>query len=231
MHNTLSLRGLLAMLMIGTLLAGCATAAQRQLQTIAANNKATLLESQECVAAIYNSPELEPLRADLPLNPESATLAQLANENFASGVEVQVIAANYPRLQACRQNTVNRLAQTTPGWVPIFAKMFVTNDNNLVLLVQHKLRWGEFLRRLRDASTVARSELSVENQRIMAGLEAEHETELAQRRAALQAFGASMQAIGGAMQAYGEAAQRNRPVFTNCMRFGYQGNMVNCTTY
>ena len=134
MHNTLSLRGLLAMLMIGTLLAGCATAAQRQLQTIAANNKATLLESQECVAAIYNSPELEPLRADLPLNPESATLAQLANENFASGVEVQVIAANYPRLQACRQNTVNRLAQTTPGWVPIFAKMFVTNDNNLVLL-------------------------------------------------------------------------------------------------
>jgi hypothetical protein len=231
MHHTLNLHQFLAVLVLGALLAGCATAAQRQLQTIAANNKATLLESEECVAAIYNSPELEPLRTDLPLDPENATLAQLANENFASDAEIQIIVTNYPRLQFCRQNTVNRLARTTPGWVPIFAKMFVTNDNNLVLLVQHKLRWSEFLRRLRDASAVARSELSVENQRILAGLEAEHEAEVAQRRAALQAFAASMRAIGGAMQAYGEAVQRNRPVFTNCVRSGYQGNTVNCITH
>jgi hypothetical protein len=216
---------------VSLLLLGCATPAQRQLAAIVSNNRATFQESEACVAAIYNSPELAPLRVDLPLNPDNASLAQLANENFVSDVEVQLIVANYPRLQACRKNTINGLAQTIPGWVPVVAKMYVTDDNNLVLLVQRKLRWGEFLQRLRDAETVARAEAAAESQRIMAGLEAEQEAELAQRQANLQAFAASMQAIGGAMQSYGEAAQRNRPVFTNCMRYGYQGSMVNCTTY
>jgi hypothetical protein len=197
-------------------LLACATGAQRQLQAIAANTVAAVQESEACVAAIYNSPELEPLRRDLPLNPENASIAQLANENFASDAGVQLIVANYPRLQACRQNTINRLAQATPGYVPVFAKMFVTNDSNLVLLVQRKLRWGEFLQRLRDATLAARSELAAENQRIMAGLEAEHEAELARRQAALQAFATSMQAIGGAMQAYGNARQLNQPVRVNC---------------
>jgi hypothetical protein len=156
------------------LLLGCATAAQRQLQTVAVNFRTTAAESEGCIAAIYNSPELEPLRRDLPLNPENATLAQLANQSLVSDEEIRIITTNYPRLQACRQATINRLAQATPTFAPIFAKMFVTNDNNLVFLVQRKLRWGEFLQRLRDATIAARTELSAEGQRMVAGLEAEH---------------------------------------------------------
>ena len=68
---------------IGTacLLFGCATAAQRQLQGMAANYRDATQKAQAYVAAIYNQPELEPLRRDLPLNVENASLAQIANTN------------------------------------------------------------------------------------------------------------------------------------------------------
>lgn len=200
-----------------TLLFGCATAAQRQLQSMAVNNREALQESQACVAAIYNLPDLEPLRKNLPLNVDSASLEQLSNLNYISDVEVQLITANYPKLQTCRQNTITRLAQTTPTWAPIFAKLFVTNDSNLVELVQKKLRWGEFLQRLREASVAAKSELSTENQRILAGLEASHEAEVARRQAALQAFSQSMQGIGQAMQSYAQSVRRNQPVHCTTM--------------
>lgn len=216
---------------IAGLLLGCATAAQQQFQAIGSNNTAVAQEWKACVAAIYNSSELEPLRRDLPPSPDKASLEQLANENFASDVQRQLIAANYPRLRACRQNGIDTLAQATPTVVPIYTKLFVTDDSNLVLLVQRKLRWGEFLQRLRSASQVAASELATENQRVVAGLQAANEAELAQRRAALQAFATSLQAIGGAMQAYGRAGSNiniNWPVNCTTMDIRPGFSTTNC---
>lgn len=210
-----------AMVVIAGLLLGCATAAQRQLRSMVGNDQAALQRLQACTANIYNSPDLEPLRKDLPLNPNSASLEQLANTNFVSGVEVRLIFANHPKLQACRQEFIAQISQTTPTWVPIFVKMTTTNDNYLIELLQKKLDWGDFLERLRQTTNEANAELVAENQRILAALEQSHEAELARRQAATQA-------AADALARYGQTQQiisnMNCPVncITMTIRPGFQ---------
>src|SRR5207237_9353093 len=95
---------------------------------------------QGCGVAIYNAPELEPLRRDLPLNPENASLAQLANPNFVSAEETRLILANHPKYQACRQEFIAQVSQTMPTVAQIFLKGATDFDNRTIQLLQKKLR-------------------------------------------------------------------------------------------
>jgi hypothetical protein len=74
----------------------------------------------------------------------------------------------------------------------------------------------------------AQAQLVAEARRIEAGLEQSHEAELAQRQAAAQAAAAALAQYAQTQQII---ANMNRPTFTNCLRMGYQGNMLNCTTW
>jgi|HubBroStandDraft_6_1064221.scaffolds.fasta_scaffold683608_1 hypothetical protein len=201
-----------AVMGIAALLFGCATAAQRQLLGMAANNRDASQKFQDCVAAIYNQPELEPLRRDLPLNVQNASLAQLANPNFVSAEETRLILANHPRYQACRQEFIAQVSQTMPTVAEIFLKAATAFDNRTVALLQKKLHWGEFLQQARQAGLDNRAELEAEGRRIMASLERSHEAELERRQAAIQAFGNALAEYGRTQQAI---ANMNRPV--NCL--------------
>jgi hypothetical protein len=53
---------------MASLLFGCATAAQRQYQEITTNNRSAAQTFQTCVVNLYNSPEVAPLRTNLPLD-------------------------------------------------------------------------------------------------------------------------------------------------------------------
>ncbi len=202
-----------AVMGMAALLFGCGTAAQRQLQGMAAGNRAATQSFQACTSAIYNEPELEPLRHDLPLNVRSASLEQLANSNFVSDAEIRLILANHPKLQACRQQLVDQLSQTMPTVVPILVRMTTTEDNYLIELLQRKLRWGEFLRRARDAVNQGDGEIAAEGKGIVTGLQQSHEAELERRRAAVQA-------IGNALAEYGRTQQM----------ISSMNRSINCTT-
>jgi len=117
---------------------------------------------------------------------------------------------------------------TTPSLVPILAAEYINGEDNLLLLVQRKQSWGEFSKRRRDILFEGNAQLAAEAHRIEAGLEQSHEAELAARQAAIQAVGNALERGAQTWQANINA---NRPVFTNCMRIGYQGSMLNCTTY
>src|SRR5437868_877924 len=123
-----------------SLLLGCATAAQRQLLGIAANNRDAAQKFQACVAAVYNQPELEPLRRDLPLNVENASLAQLANPNFVSAEETRLILANHPKYQECRQQFITQISEAMPTIAQIFLRGVTDTDNRIIALLQKKLR-------------------------------------------------------------------------------------------
>jgi len=191
------------------LLFGCATAAQRQLQGMAAGSRVAAQTFESCVAAIYNQPELEPLRRDLPLNPKNASLEQLSNPNLVSDGEIRLILANHPKLQVCRQQFVDQLSQTMPSVAPILVKMITAEDNYLIGLVQRKLRWGEFLQRVRGAMNEGDAESTAEGGRILAGLQQAHGAELEHRQAAVQA-------LGNALAAYGRAQQTIGRMRVNC---------------
>lgn len=216
---------------MAALLFGCATAAQRQLQSMAVGTRAAGQNFQACVAAIYNEPELAPLRRDLPPNVRNASLEQLANQNFVSDEEIKLILANHPKLQACRQQLVAEVSQTMPTVAPIFVSMTTAEDNYTIELLRRKLRWGEFLQRLRETVNEGDTEIAAEGRRLLAGLQQENEAELMQRQAAAARASAALSALAAAGQSWAEHVRQSSPVFTNCMRFGYQGNMVNCTTY
>jgi hypothetical protein len=123
---------------------------------------------------------------------------------------------------------LERVSQSTPTLLPIMLVVITKSENSLIDLIQKKESWGAHVRRVRDAAIAGNAEAQAESQRIVAGLQQSHEAELAQRQTAAQA---AADALARYAQTQQIIANMNRPVFTNCLRMGYQGNMLNCTTY
>jgi hypothetical protein len=98
-------------------------------------------------------------------------------------------------------------------------------DNYTIALLQRKLRWGEFLQRLRETVNKGDTEIAAEGRHLLIGPQEAHEAELMQRHAAAARASAALSALAAAGQSWAEHVRKSSPVFTNCMRFGYQGNM------
>jgi len=208
-------------LMLASLLAGCATAAQRQYQAMSTGNQAIMTQGKACLEAAYNSPDAAPVRAHEPFNVADASLSQLADASLATKPEIDSIMTIHPQLRACQKIALDAMLNTTPSVVPLLAKAYSEADDDILLLIKRKLSWGEYTKRRRDRSLAGQVAIQAESQRITAGLEQQHESELGRRQAALNAISqwAQTQQMINAM---------NRPVMTNC--FG-AGSMISCTTH
>src|SRR5712691_6655071 len=90
-----------------------------------------------------------------------------------------------------------------PTFAPIVVKLTTTEDNYLIELLQKKLRWGEFLQRVRAALNERDADIAAQGKRMMAGLQQAHGAELERRRAAVQAIGQALQEYGRAQQTIG----------------------------
>jgi hypothetical protein len=213
---------------VAVILAGCATAAQRQYQAMATNNRSAVQEFQACAETVYNSPDYAPLRRHVPFTVTDATLEQLSDNSFATDNEIRLILEAHPKIQACRQQALDRVTQSTPSLAAILATLYAKGDDSLIQLISKRRTWGEHTRQVRDLAIEGRSELTAEAQRVTAELQQSHEAELAQRQAAAQAATAALAQYAQTQQII---ANMNRPTFTNCLRMGYQGNMLNCTTW
>jgi hypothetical protein len=179
---------LLALAISALLLTGCATAAQRQYQTITAGNRAIVTEAKLCVEAIYNAPEAAPLRPHMPLNPNDATLTQLSDQSLATKADTDAILLLHPRLKACQKTILDGLLNTTPSVIPILTREYAAADDDTILLIQRKMSWGDRVRRARDRVTATQAAIQSEARSVTAGLERQHESELARRQAALDAM-------------------------------------------
>jgi hypothetical protein len=214
-------RSLLWLVLAGALLvAGCATQAQRQYQAITTGNKAIGDQMKACSAAVYNDAAAAPIRSHIPLDIREATLSELSDASFASPAEIDAINALYPTLKSCQRQGLDALLNTTPGFVPILTKAYSEGDDQTILLIQRKLTWGDYTKGRRDRFLALQVALQAEGQRVVSGLQQEHNAEMAQRQRAAEALSAwaqTQQLINAT----------NRPVITNCNAFG---NMVNCVS-
>src|ERR1700730_9093311 len=135
MHHSPLTRGRLnaamAVLMAG-LLAGCATAAQRQYQAMATGNQAILAQIKSCVTDAYNAPESAPLRPHFPLDLRDLTLAQLSDQSSPTKQEVDAVLTIHPRIQSCRKTALDGLLNTAPSVVPMLAKTFAEADDDTI---------------------------------------------------------------------------------------------------
>jgi hypothetical protein len=179
MHSPLAraLRKTLIACIAGILLAGCQTAAQRQLQSMRAGNLALVEQAKSCTTEAYNAPEAALIRPHVPLNARDVTLSQLSDQSLATPQEADAILAVHPRVQACRNAVLDGLLNTTPSVIPILTKEFAGADDDTIALVQRKISWGDRVRRARDRFISAETALQSEEQHVMAGLERSHEAE------------------------------------------------------
>jgi CRISPR/Cas system CMR-associated protein Cmr5 small subunit len=194
------------------LLSGCTTAAQRQYQSIAADNQSAKQNLQACTLAIYNSASYDLLRKHVPYDVNQLTLQQLSDNSFATPEEIDAILMIHPPLQSCRQEFLSQISQTTPSLVPTVAIMLAKAEDSLVDLIQKKQSWGQHVSRVRNALVEGSAQMQAEGQRIIAGLSQSHEAELARRQAQTQQILDVMK----------------RPVTTNCNQFG---SMINCVSH
>lgn len=207
-------------LFLAALLVGCATPAVRQFQAMRAHAQRDAAELKACTNVVYNSPQYAPLRSHLPLDANDISLEQLSNETYASPAEIQAIFSTYPQMQACRKTFLSGVTKGEPSLVPIFIADYYKLDDNILLLVQRKITWGDYLHRIRDLAANTRAALQSEDHRVVAELRRENDAEIAQRQRAAEAFAAWAQT-----QEMINAA--SRPVITNCSGFG---NIVNCVS-
>ncbi|SRR5579884_954627 len=201
------------------LLTGCATAAQREAQTIVHNNRSAVEQLKACVLQVYSSPDFALLRRHIPLSGDP-TLEQLNDPSLATPAEIKEILTEHPKVQVCRQQFVSAVSRATPTIAAIWADAFMRNDDNLLDTINRKQSWGEAVRRARELMAETRSRLLAEAGRIRSGLSQEHEAELAHRQAALDAIArwAQTQQMINAM---------SRPVITSCNQFS---GMVSCVS-
>jgi len=151
---------------IATLLVACATAAQRQYETIVSNDRSALEGLQLCAANVYNSPEFSPLRRHAPIKIIDATLEQLSDDSFATDDEIKAILQIHPKLQWCRQQALDRISQSTPTLSAIMLVMVTKNEDSLIELIRRKETWGQYTRRVRDVSVQGSNVLQAEARRI-----------------------------------------------------------------
>ena len=209
-----------SLLAIAGLIAGCATAAQRQHQMMSTTIQSASQNLLACIATVHDSAEYAPLRKHIPSKISDATLEQLADTNLASEEEIKAIFATHPKLQSCRQDFLSQISQTVSTVAPIFVTIWMKSDNSLVDLVQKKQSWGDHLRRRREAANEGQVQLAEENKRIMAGLSQSHQAELARRQAAANAFtqyNQTQQIINNMNRPVNCMSNRvGNQVFTNC---------------
>jgi hypothetical protein len=146
-------------LMMGFVLAGLLAGCANSVQPIVDQTKA-------CMASVYNSPDFAPLRPHIPLDARDISLAQLSDPSHATKPEIDALQLTHPGVQACEKIALDGLARTMPSLVPALAKNYSINDDDLVLVTQQKLSWGEQERHRRDLFLAFQAIAVAEGQRV-----------------------------------------------------------------
>jgi hypothetical protein len=191
-----------------SLVAGCVAPNQRQAKPPAPSVADQLTA---CMLAVRNSDDAAPLRARIPFDAREATLAQMTDPAKASDGEIKAIYVLHPRVKSCRREALDKLTGPAPAIAAIMGDTWEKSEQSLIDLVQRKITWGEYVRRVKEITAAATKELAVAVQR-------ERRDEAAQRQAALDArarFRQTQRIID---------AMSQRPTM-DCMTMG---NMTHC---
>ena len=214
-------RARVAVVMLLLVVAGCATAAQRQAQQAGVASREAVAQLKSCLSAVWSKPEYASL---VPHNPDmdtgQHTMVQLTDESVPSAEEARLEAARFDENSGCRKQFLASLSLARPDLVPILANGYSRGAAIVVELVERKITWGEAARRETEAASDVRSQVATADQRWLVDLRAENQAELARRQAAAEALmqWSQQQQMINAI---------NRPVVTNCSGWG---GSVNCVS-
>jgi len=154
-------------------------------------------------------------------------MAQLLDQSPATPHEIELLAERRDRQAPCRKALVDAYMVHAPSMGAVVIERFNIADENVMQLAKGQIRWGEFATRQKDLVESNRIKMVAAGQRIDAEFNARHQQEMAQRAAAAQAFSDAMYQQKLLNQNQQIINNSNRPVTTNCNRFG---SSVSCTS-
>lgn len=200
----------------------CQTTAQKTTASIVENF--TLMREKEttCLNKIYSNPVYQPLRERINNNP---TLTQLTDKELPTDEELRLIVTEHNERAVCRTVIIEGLMNSVPGLIPVFVQYYNTNDLILADLIERKINWGEGNKRLRASFLELQTQAISTVKQLERDLSVSHNNELAQRQAAYNSFRQWRQNQEALRQNQQMIDSLNRPVITDCTRFG---NTVNC---
>lgn len=211
------------------LMCSCQTAAHRQSISIQEGSQTAQQKAKACFSKISANPAYQSFAQHMPLNGSVyPTLAQLADDNLPNDEDVKVIIALHNDMAPCRERLIEDTMKITPGFIPTMLQFYNGSDLIMVDLMQRKSTWGEANKRRSALINDFMAKMQVVGSQINSELAASNQAELAQRQAALNSLSqwANQQQV--LMQNQQMINSLNRPVITNCTRYG---NSINCSSH
>ncbi|MDA8169517.1 MAG: hypothetical protein M0Z59_07450 [Nitrospiraceae bacterium] len=204
------------------LLSSCATAAQMRAASMRQNGQAAIARAKFCIDNVSSNPDFQSLSVHMPIVFGGVpTMAQLTDNGMPGDEDTQKLIKFHDALQPCRQQLIKDYMEIAPTIASIFISEAEKGDLITADLVQHKITWGEANKERQALIAEATEQITIAAQEIDRGLAQENAAEIANRQRIFNnwlTWQQNQQLINNL----------NRPVNTNCTRFG---NTVNCTTY
>jgi hypothetical protein len=130
-----------------TLTSATSAAAMR---TISANLAPAVQQANGCIIEVRQRPqyaELGPHLADVATG--AYTVRQLADESFPTPAETQAMIAYLDDTNPCQRVLIQEIAKVSPAIASIRQQSLSAQNDASLLLVQHKVSWGEWAQKLK----------------------------------------------------------------------------------
>jgi hypothetical protein len=128
-------------------------------------------DSVACRAVAARSPRYRVLDERMPLTDiGAASLRQMADQRYASRVEIAALDAWSHDLDACRIRLLRVAYSTLPSFGPIIERAGNEDDATFVQLTQYKITWGTAVMRMKNNRTKLRSDLIARVDQVIAEL-------------------------------------------------------------
>lgn len=226
---------ILACAALSLALFGCQTAAQKRMMTL--NTAATDINNraQACYTSLRQDEKFKIVSKNLHLEPHTRpSLQTLANPNFATDEQIEVIYAFHNQQQLCRSIEIEAASKVDPLYAGFYANLYSQLDEVTIGLVKRTTNWGMANRMIQEAAVWrTENETKIKNA-IDSDLEQDHQAEMEQRAKiseALQRWNYQQQTLNNQRAMISATQmQQHRNVFrqTNCR---WVGASLNCTSF
>ena len=107
-------------------------------------------EYAACMIAVANDPSVSLIKARVPLKPTEASLQQLMSTDKISDAETAQMYIRHDKAQPCRDAYLAELNRIDVGRASVGVEEFAQFDKQVILLIQKKQTWGEYVTAVRD---------------------------------------------------------------------------------
>jgi hypothetical protein len=219
----------LLVLLISSVLLGCATQAQQKSQQLELQYVSALRSMDSCAQPILETLLVRRLSERFLFDTDDMKkLEKLSSADHVTQQEAQDLINFSALMNRCDKRAIEDFSKIHPEYAAYLAKMFAEADADLVKAINKKFTIGEINQRTVDRNIRWNEEFSEIGRRIESHFNKAHEYELLQRQTATRALQiwSSQQQILYNQQRLLDA--NTRPRMTNCR---YVGDALNCVSF